>query len=437
MTGSARTLAVLVVVIAGGWGASARADDLVVGGTTVTATSKDGKTTADVTLINVGSTDAGLRPVVVGGDPCVVSPDPDHVAPRQSMTVTLTLEPGCPSDATVQVDLDGAAGSVPVLNIKPPEDESIAFSVVITGGLVGLVLAVVTMGMVAFRRRQFVASMNEPEVKGQRLAAHTALLDRIEAAKVATNFVPDPKKLPKPPADVAVVWSTPLVHLDASWKFSDSWLANANLGIAGLVTFLSTTNVLDAVMTKTPASVTSTIAITAALAVLLVAIANAALRVFGDQTKVPTVGGFTVAIALSVLATALNAVTIAQMLNNVESDIGMGMAKPFVLFGAVAVLLGVLMRYVWVSVLEVLRDGVAPPGSPSDPDVVRAAWVIYAALNPGSTTTVPTAWDNSDLVAAYGSSGGGPTAPRGYPSPQFGTSLGDGPAYRRRTSAMP
>ena len=413
----------------------ASADDVIVDGTEVTATRTDGVTTVEVTLINSGTTPVTLSPQVPSGG-CTVSAEPLVLPALQSTDVTLTLEAGCPAAALVTIDVDGATGRAPLVHVKPVTAAAASFSQLRLGAVGAALLAGVSLLFVRRRVGQVVTAANDPTSRTARKTAHQALLAKIAATQAATHFTPDPAKLPVEPNDVAVGWSTPLDHLEAEWKFSDSWLANANVGIAGLVTFLSTTDVLDAVLTTTPATVTSTVAITAGLSLLLVAVANAALRVFGSQSKVPTVGGFTVALALSVFATTLNVVTLAATLDDLDSDLGLGESKSLILWGAVIVLLVAMMRYVWVSVREVIETGISDPGPAADPDAVRAAWIVFNALQPDEPQLRATAWDNAQIIAAYGVDGPGAAMGPGYPRAAFGTSRGDDFGYRRRLSAM-
>ena len=93
-------------------------------GTTVTASEADGEYTAEISLINAGTTTLTLPSSVEAKVPCTVDIDDNVVEPARSTVAKLTFDKQCFGDAaSFTVDLDSNDGPLPAVKIKKPGEK--------------------------------------------------------------------------------------------------------------------------------------------------------------------------------------------------------------------------------------------------------------------------------------------------------------------------
>jgi len=102
------------------------------------------------------------------------------------------------------------------------------------------------------------------------------------------------------PGDI-VGWRTELPGLGTSWSFKDAWVANATLASSLLVTLLAGSDLLDNLLGDNAKALLTLLAVSGALAALLVGIGPLILKAIGRKVEMPTVGGMFLAAGLSMV----------------------------------------------------------------------------------------------------------------------------------------
>jgi hypothetical protein len=109
------------------------------------------------------------------------------------------------------------------------------------------------------------------------------------------------KKWEKERKDHLVDWRKELPGLGTSWSFKDAWVANATLASSLLVTLLAGSDLLDNLLGDKGKALLTLLAVSGALAALLVGIGPLILKAVGRKVEMPTVGGMFLAAGLSMV----------------------------------------------------------------------------------------------------------------------------------------
>ncbi|MEO5609918.1 MAG: hypothetical protein ABIQ61_00450 [Ornithinibacter sp.] len=376
MTRSAPLVAVFLAVLASGWGSSARADDLVVDGTTVTATSTDGKTTAEVAVINVGAAAVNLPATSTTPSGCLVSISPTTVPARQSTAVTLTLQPGCPSDKSVVIDLDGA-GTAPEVIVKPAEPTAAAsdWTPLWRGAWSGAALALVVAlwGLMALKGVPSPNTTTRAEIVAAE--ANYSMVKKIVTARVEELKPPAAlrwKELDEVPLPQRYTWRSTVANLEAGWSFKDSWVSNLSVATTAFVTLASSADLFTAVLGKEPQVVLGVMTVGGLVAAVVIGLGNTLVKLVGPSTKVVTVGGLLLSSSLVVFGAGLQTVTVGLAASDA---LGRGSTVSIAARVLTAAVCAGLVAYGAKTLGEAIRGGVAPPPSPGIPPDALVAWV--------------------------------------------------------------
>ena len=371
MTRSARVLAVVVAVLACGWGSSAGADDLVVDGTTVTATSKDGKTAAEVAVINVGPAAVNLPATSTTPSGCLVSISPTTVPAKQSTEVTLTLQPGCPTDKTVSVDLDGAGGA-PIVIVNPAQATAASSDWTPLSGA-ALALVVGLWGLTVLKGVPSPRTTTREEIE-----AAEASYTRVKSIVTARVADLDPlaalgwKKLVEVPLPQPYTLRSTVANLEAGWSFKDSWVSNLSVATTAFLSLATSADLFTAILGKEPKTALGVMTVGGLVAVVVIGLGNTLVKLVGPSTKVVTVGGLLLSTVLVVFGAGLQTVTVGVA---AADALGRGATVSIAaLVLTVAVCAG-LVAYGGKTLGEAIRDGVAAPTSPGIPADALEAWV--------------------------------------------------------------
>jgi hypothetical protein len=98
-----------------------------------------------------------------------------------------------------------------------------------------------------------------------------------------------------------VGWRKELPGLGTSWSFKDAWVANATLASSLLVTLLAGSDLLNNLLGDKGKALLTLLAVSSALAALLVGIGPLILKAVGRKVEMPTVGGMFLAAGLSMV----------------------------------------------------------------------------------------------------------------------------------------
>ncbi len=101
--------------------------------------------------------------------------------------------------------------------------------------------------------------------------------------------------------DHLIDWRKELPGLGTSWSFKDAWVANATLASSLLVTLLAGSDLLDNLLGDKGKALLTLLAVSGALAALLVGIGPLILKAVGRKVEMPTVGGMFLAAGLSMV----------------------------------------------------------------------------------------------------------------------------------------
>jgi hypothetical protein len=98
-----------------------------------------------------------------------------------------------------------------------------------------------------------------------------------------------------------VDWREDLPGLGTSWSFKDAWVANATLASSLLVALLAGSDLLNNQLGDKGKALLTLLAVSSALAALLVGIGPLILKAVGRKVEMPTVGGMFLAAGLSMV----------------------------------------------------------------------------------------------------------------------------------------
>ena len=101
--------------------------------------------------------------------------------------------------------------------------------------------------------------------------------------------------------DHLVDWRKELPGLGTSWSFKDAWVTNATLASSLLVTLLAGSDLLNNLLGDKGKALLTLLAVSSALAALLVGIGPLILKAVGRKVEMPTVGGMFLAAGLSMV----------------------------------------------------------------------------------------------------------------------------------------
>lgn len=320
--------------------ASAEANVIVDSDTVPLSAGEDGKHAGDIFVINAQEEAVTLTPSVPGDGGCAVTPSPTSVAPGRRTKVTLTLDRGCEVDkgATVRVAFDGGAvpASVDVKAAPPAKSSRPDWGILVKA--LWLPLAAVVIVLLGVRKRVKDAD---------------------------------------PPVAPPIKWDTELRGLGTAWSFKDQWIGNVTIGTTAVVTLLTTSDVLKAVLGAKPEAALGLIAVASAMAAALVSMGPLVLKAVGKDTGVPTVLGTLFAGAVTLLAGLW---LVAVVTSQVDRLISSEAVSAFVY--AVGFLTGFCVVLYGVKGLSGFVIGGAKTPQTVEPPEVRAAWIIRDALRP-------------------------------------------------------
>lgn len=291
-------------------GAASPGGGLAVEGTEVTAKTAEGRTTADLVVINTGASSSTLASTVVPAT-CVVTPRRSTVAPNQSTKLTLTLEEGCPKDAAINVDLDGA-GPLPPVTVKPAEAKESDWSTMVQGAWLGVVMAFVVAiwGLGAFWKAP------APATSAERAATYDQVKAVVDSRVAELEGTPqtDPptsslrwKDLPEAPA---YTLGSTVANLEAGWSFKDSWVSNISVAATAFITLATSADLFTAILGEKPDAALGVMTVSGLVAAVVIGVANTVVKVIGPSTKKVTVLGLLVSTTLVVFAAGLQAATV-------------------------------------------------------------------------------------------------------------------------------
>lgn len=291
-------------------GADTPGGGVAVDGTEVTAKTADGKTTADVVVINAGASSSTLVGTVAPAT-CVVTPRRSTVAPNQSTKLTLTLEEGCPEDAAVIVDLDGS-GPLPGVTVKPAEAKESDWSTMVQGAWLGVVmaLAVAIWGLGAFWKAPAPGTPVERAATYEQVKA--VVNARMAALEVSPSTGPPTsslvwKELPEQPG---YSLGSTVANLEAGWSFKDSWVSNISVAATAFITLATSADLFTAILGEKPDAALGVMTVSGLVAAVVIGVANTVVKVIGPSTKKVTVFGLLLSTTLVVFAAGMQAATV-------------------------------------------------------------------------------------------------------------------------------
>ena len=428
--------ATFVASFSGSGAASAADVDVVVDSTDITLSSGDGgKHTAAVTLLNISDAPVILRASIPGDEGCTITPDPTSVQSGRRVTVTLTLGQGCDVETGADVNLRFGPQVNPtgyVVNATPAPANELRWPILGWSLPIAAAFAALTVGWVLLRMRARnnlkhsgptiggptapAASAKDPGSvpagfyryaiafvthEGETLGAQSNVLELQAPRQVGlTEIVTGPEttiarriyrsenggdfirvgEIPNNTETVyndnwqELAWSTPLRSLGTEWSFKENWVSSVTVGSGVLVALLAASNVLEAVLGFEPKAALTLMAVTGAIAAVLVGISPLFVKWFGDDQSIPTVAGTLVA-AFVTLVGAIGQISVVTWLG---SELATGWVR-WVILGAGVAIGAVVILYAKSALWYYIWTGAAV-SLPTKPDVLEGAEVVATAI---------------------------------------------------------
>ena len=369
-----------------------------------------GKHTATLTILNTTDAPGTISATVTGQrDGCTIDAKDgkDEIAESTATEITLTFTPECQVDKGVPTTLtvtNSAPGATPTkisAKIAAPEAKaSIAPRIIAT-----VQVAIITTGLLL----------------GGLLIGHNLLLKKDLKADTKPTWVAGGLAGAKSiagvksePLDVSLL--APLKHLGTDWSFKDSWIANTTIGATALIALFAASDVLTTIFGSEQKNAIAFMAVTSALATVLVSLGPLLIKVITSDPEVPMALGLYIAGLVVVLGSMVQLwgatiqVTMlveTNWLNQPATDQPPQWSE-FYLVG-IAISLVVLV-YAWRSLLSFVEKGTTPPKE-EESETLEAAEIIASALS--RSNGEPTDLDDLEKVRR---DGGAPPGTMGAPN---------------------
>lgn len=170
-------------------------------------------------------------------------------------------------------------------------------------------------------------------------------------------------------AQPRLTMGTALVGLGTDWSFADNWVSSVTVGSGVLVGLLAATKAVG-----TNVHALAVLAVSGAVAAVLVAIGPLFLKVIGSDVNVPTIGGTLVAAVVTLAGTIGEIIAMTWQVQNLAKNSG---AHALVLIGVATGL--VIYVYAVRTLWYYLSSGaIAPPKV--EAVELKAARIIAAAI---------------------------------------------------------
>jgi hypothetical protein len=329
-------------------------------GTVILPLDNDGNVVVEMTQGDDGSVSGSLNAINLSASPALVK-----VTGSGSITYCVFSSDTLPATASSSLDVKsahcdleengnivtiafGGTTSPAVAAILTPKKQTakVAISSLMPPFVVAAVLAILTMGIVFFRRPK--------KEKGG------------ESARVS--------------------WSDDVDRVPSSWSFKDSWVSNISVFGSVFVAIFGAKDVLKAVLGDDTDVLTARLVITAAISGLFVGVAPLVLKVFG-KTDAPTVGGLLVGSAVTLVGVAGQILGVYWVFERQRFTKGLGAnlgdifrndASLYFVLGLLVFLLYYAGRTSWI----LLDTSFKPADSPKASDeLVIAASILLAGGN--------------------------------------------------------
>jgi hypothetical protein len=335
--------------------------EVVVDSTDVTLESVgDGSHTAEVRLANLRDSAVMVAAGLTDDPGCAVDPEPDAVESGRSVAITLTLDSGCTVDGGANIELrltPDVQPSTYVVKAVPapaPTGTEIEWSILGWSALIALGVGLLAVGVVG-----------------------------------GPIFWHNPKSRPE-----KLGLTTKLTSLGTNWSFTDNWVNTVTAGSGLLFTLLATSSLLEAVLGSAPKAGLTLMAVTGAIAAVLVGISPILVKVLGDDVAIPTIGG-TLLAALVTLIGSIGQITVVtwQAADLVTSWV----SYPI---GVLGVLVGATVFFYAIRALrQYIADGVKVLER-TYPDVMKAAFVVKDAIRKAAGAPAEGEADDGPAITA-------------------------------------
>ena len=185
--------------------------------------------------------------------------------------------------------------------------------------------------------------------------------------------------------ELTVTCRTPLEHLGTDWSFKDSWIANTTIGATALIALFAASDVLTTIFGSEQKNAIAFMAVTSALAAVLVSLGPLLIKVITFDPEVPIPLGLYIAGLVVVLGSMVQiwgaTIQVAMLvetnwLDQPPADQPPGWSSVYLVGIAISV---VVLTYAWRSLLGFVETGAtAPEEKPSE--TLNAAKIIADAV---------------------------------------------------------